>query len=134
MSGYACYSDSYGKLQDNKNEVGILVSKYSKVGTPHPVLCELLKQPEVCPLLWDVIEHQLSLIRSRSQALEDNQVTIYDKVLLSLSSNGGDMSNLGALNFYLDKFVGVTRDGTCQDTRTVLDKHAALKSSLMKRM
>ena len=76
-------------------QVEKLTSKYKSIDAAHP---ELLKKPEKFSNIWDVISRQLSLIKSRSQAFEDGEITVYDKALLVLSDNGNNAKNLGALN------------------------------------
>jgi hypothetical protein len=91
-------------------QVEKLTSKYKSIDPAHPMLEEILKKPEKFSNIWDVISRQLSLIKSRSQAFEDGEITVYDKTLLVLSDNGNNAKNLEALNLYLEEFMGIPQD------------------------
>lgn len=110
-----------------------LVSKYKDIKEPRPVLREILGKPETYRLLWEIIVHQLALIKSRSQAFEDSHITVYDKALLMLSKNGSDISNAGALELYIEEFMGISQKKHAQAIDEILEKHIALKALFVKR-
>ena len=115
-------------------QVEKLASKYKSIDTTHPMLEEILKKPEKFSSIWDVIGRQLSLIKSRSQAFEDGEITVYDKALLVLSDNGNNARNLGALNLYLGEFMGITQNSKFQEMNNAFNCHVALKGFLVKGM
>ena len=104
-----------------------LVEKYREVDSLSPVLHEPLNKPDQIALFFQVLEHHLSLIKSRSQAFEDGHVTVYDKALLSLTQNGSDMHNMGALELYLDEVIGIRHGDNIEKMQLVLDRHIQLK-------
>ncbi len=95
---------------------------------------DLLKTTEHFRLLYEVFDHYLTLIKSRSQAFEDGHITVYDKALLHLSRNGNDLHNVGALELYLDEVVGVSRGQHVENLDKLLNKHVALKTLLLHSM
>ena len=133
------YSSSPLSLEFNGEEspeeqVSVLVEKYAGTTVLNPIVLELLKTTEHFRLLYDVFEHYLALIKSRSQAFEDGHITVYDKALLRLSRNGNDVYNLGALELYLDEVVGVARGPRVEKLDNLLNKHVALKTLLLHSM
>ncbi|KAL1971288.1 hypothetical protein VTN77DRAFT_240 [Rasamsonia byssochlamydoides] len=132
MSSHAHKSRSSRKLDDPESQVIDLVSKYRDIKEPRPVLRKILGKPETYRLLWEIIAHQLALIKSRSQAFEDSHVTVYDKALLILSNNGNEISNAGALELYIEEFMGISPNKHAQMMDEILDKHIALKALFVK--
>lgn len=100
-----------------------LVEKYREVNSLSPILHGPLKKPDQISLFFQVLERHLSLIKSRSQAFEDGHVTVYDKALLSLTQNGSDLHNMGALELYLDEVVGIGRGDSVEQMGKVLERH-----------
>src|SRR5436190_5092925 len=113
-----------------EEQVAVLVEKYASITLLNPIVLELLNTTEHFRLLYEVFDHYLALIKSRSQAFEDGHITVYDKALLHLSRNGNDLYNLGALELYLDEVVGVS-GGHVEDLDKLLNKHVALKTLLL---
>jgi hypothetical protein len=126
------HSSSHYKEDRIEDDVDDIVHEYERIRKPHTVLKEPLDKPDSFALLWEVFETQVSLIKSRSQAFEDHHITIYDKALLILAKNGKDLMNLGALELFLDEYVGIPAKGSVVKQQYVLDKHVALKSLLKK--
>lgn len=50
---------------------------------------------------------QVNLIRSRSQAFQDCHVTVFDKVLLELTSNGTHLENAAAIHYFCEEFLAI---------------------------
>ena len=117
-----------------EEQVAVLVKKYASVTLLNPIVLELLKTTEHFRLLYEVFDHYLALIKSRSQAFEDGHITVYDKALLHLSRNGNDLYNLGALELYLDEVVGISSRQHVEDLDELLNKHVALKTLLLQSM
>lgn len=128
------YTHSRRRLDYLDDQIDDLVDKYKKVKDPHPVLYELLKSPEESSMLLEVLERHISLLKSRSQDLDDCQITVYDEALLILTKNGRDLSYTGALELYIKEFVGIKSKGTVEEMKLVLDKHIALKTLLHRSM
>ncbi|KAL1886661.1 hypothetical protein Plec18167_000594 [Paecilomyces lecythidis] len=132
MPSHPLKAGSHHKKGYIEDEVDDIVHDYGRVRKPHPVLKEPLERPDSYALLWEVIENQITLIKSRSQAFEDGHITIYDKALLILTKNGKEIMNLGALELFLEEYVGIPAKGSIAKQQQVLDKHVALKSLLKK--
>ncbi|KAJ9293266.1 hypothetical protein DTO271G3_7989 [Paecilomyces variotii] len=132
MPSHPLKSGDHYKHSHIENEVDEIVHDYGRISKPHPLLKEVLEKPDSYALLLEVIESQVSLIKSRSQAFEDGHITIYDKALLILTKNGKDIMDIGALELFLDEYVGIPAKGTAAKQQHVLDKHVALKSLLKK--
>jgi len=75
-------------------------------------------------------ERQVKLIRNRSQAFEDGQVTIYDKVLLALTNNGTDLNPPSAIQYYCNEFLGIDMKGDSQIAYKALDQTLQVQSIL----
>lgn len=132
MPSHPLKSSGNYKQSHIEDEVNDIVHDYGRISKPHPLLKEALEKPDSYALLWEVIETQVSLIKSRSQAFEDGHITIYDKALLILTKNGKEIMDMGALELFLDEYVGIPANGTVVKQQHVLDKHVALKSLLKK--
>ncbi|ODM19628.1 hypothetical protein SI65_04613 [Aspergillus cristatus] len=108
--------------------VDSLVHKYQKA-SPSPVFLDLLHKPDQYALLVNAIYRQISLIKRRSQALEDCQITIYDKALLELSMEGCYPIQTGVVELYLAEFLGLDETEK-EDVKDALGKHVALQNVL----
>lgn len=109
--------------------VDSLVHKYQKA-SPSSTLLGLLHKPDQYALLVNALYRQISLIKRRSQALEDGQITIYDKALLELSMEGRYPIQTGVVELYLAEFLGLNEK---EDVEDALGKHVALHNMLSKR-
>lgn len=109
--------------------VDSLVHKYQKA-SPSPTLLDLLHKPDQYALLVNALYRQISLIKRRSQALEDGQITIYDRALLELSVEGCYPIQTGVVGLYLTEFLGLDRK---EDVEDALGKHVALHDEFSKR-
>ncbi|PGH10853.1 hypothetical protein AJ79_05213 [Helicocarpus griseus UAMH5409] len=119
-----------GKTTNNLEEQAAkLADKYTKLDTVKPILSEFLKDTSLFNLLTIVFEHHLSMIKSRSQKLEDGEITIYDKALLKLTSNGTETYNLGALELFIDEVMGV-KDNECATMDEMVAHYAHLKEMM----
>lgn len=56
--------------------------------------------------LYEFMLLQVQLIRNRSDSWNDHQMTVYDKVLLTLTSNGKDVRNIAAVVFFCNQYLG----------------------------
>lgn len=134
MQGHSHRHLTHPLCSHPERQVERLASKYKRIDATHPMLQEILKKPEKFSSIWDVINRQLSLIKSRSQAFEDGEITVYDKALLVLSDNGNNVKNHGALNLYLEEFMGIAQDSESQKMNDAFNWHVALKGFLVKGM
>ena len=114
-------------------KVDDLVRKYSKIPSPRPVLRDVLNRPEQSSLLLDAIARQVSLIRCRSQAFDDGQVTVYDRALLALSRDGRDLVHTGALELYLTEYLGLVPFCGAESVEDAVAKHVGLQRGLNQR-
>ena len=88
------------------NEVPKLVEEAEKVPQLGPLLWQLFEKHRDCVL--KNVSHHVNLIRSRSPALEDGQITIYDKALLILTRHGRDPEYPPAIHFFCQYYLGVS--------------------------
>ncbi|KEF51624.1 uncharacterized protein A1O9_12259 [Exophiala aquamarina CBS 119918] len=77
-----------------------------------------------------VFERQIQLIRNRSQAFEDGQITVYDKVLLALTNSGTDLDHPSAIQYYCKEFLGLDIYGDSQHVYKGLDQTLQVRSIL----
>lgn len=75
----------------------------------------------------------MSLVKSRSQALGDGQITVYDKALLELADKGTATYNMGAIQLFLDEVMGM-KGAEAADLEALVVKHVAVKSLLVNGM
>ncbi|KAI1950456.1 hypothetical protein LOZ57_002015 [Ophidiomyces ophidiicola] len=111
----------------NKNLASI-IREYAAVNAMRPDVAELAKLPEYLALLMGVFENHIALVTTRSQAFEDGQITLYDRALLILTSNGKNMHNLGAIELFLDEILGVKKNSNAEDVAQIIQKNIALRS------
>lgn len=122
-------SSRRGGTPSPQDQVAELVEKYGRHGSVS-LLHEPLKKLEQMSQFLEVFERHLLIVKSRSQAFEDGHITIYDKALLSLTQNGSDLRNVGALELYLDEVVGIGRGGSVEKMGKVLKKHIQVHALL----
>lgn len=87
------------------NEVPKLVEEAEKTPQLGPLLGQLFEKHRDCVL--KNVSHHVQLIRSRSQTLEDGQITIYDKALLILTRHGRDPEYPPAIHFFCQYYLGI---------------------------
>lgn len=109
------------------DEVPILVAR-AQVDSLDPALVNFFSVNRL-PFL-QVFERQVQLIRNRSQAFEDGQVTVYDKVLLALTNNGTDLDHPSAIQYYCEEFLGLNIHGDPQHAYKALDQTLQVQSIL----
>ncbi|EAW14430.1 uncharacterized protein ACLA_074670 [Aspergillus clavatus NRRL 1] len=124
-------SGTHSKTANQQKKVDELVHKYHRIRFPSPTLRDILKSPHKSDLLVSAVRRQCSLVRCRSQDLEDNQVTIYDKALLTLSRSGEDPAELCALELYLTEFLGIVPIVSAVHSKDIAAKHLVLHSVLL---
>ncbi|KKZ65471.1 hypothetical protein EMCG_08703 [[Emmonsia] crescens] len=107
-----------------------LAEKYVGVNSVKPILSEFVKNPDLFRSLYEVFEHHMSLVKSRSQALGDGQITVYDKALLELADRGSKTYNMGAIQLFLDEVMGM-KGAEAADLEALVVKHVAVKSLLV---
>jgi hypothetical protein len=70
--------------------------------------------------LSSALNRQVKLIKSRSQFLEDNQITLYDLALLKMTRDGSDPQDPTAITFYLREYLNIsTKQATLDIDRTL---------------
>lgn len=83
-------------------------------------------------LFLDVFSRQIELIRSRSQALEDAHVTVYDRVLLALTRNGNDLEQPAAITWYAMEYLGFNPEGGVARNTQLIEQSLALSVAIHK--
>ncbi|EEP75517.1 conserved hypothetical protein [Uncinocarpus reesii 1704] len=118
-------SPQYSGLQ---KELATIVCKYTAIDSMRADVAELAKSPEYLGLFQDVLVNHISMLKTRPQALEDGKITLYDKALLILTSNGKNLHNLGAIELFLDEILGVKQDREVETIEAIFEKNIALRS------
>ena len=101
-------------------EVPILVEQAKKIKSLNPALRQFMIHNKRAFL--DLFSRQIRLIKSRSQAFEDGQVTVFDKALLILTRNGTDLDDPAAIQFFCEESLGIEDFGDVADTNRTLQQ------------
>ncbi|PGH07010.1 hypothetical protein GX51_02050 [Blastomyces parvus] len=112
------------------DESSALAEKYLDANSVKPMLSEFVKNSDLFRLLYEVFEHHISLVRSRSQALGDGQITVYDKALIELTDKGAETYYMGAIQLFLDQVMGM-ENAEAADLEALVVKHVAVRSLLL---
>ncbi|KLJ09629.1 hypothetical protein EMPG_14955 [Blastomyces silverae] len=113
------------------DESAALAEKYLDANSVKPMLSEFVKNSDLFRLLYEVFEHHMSLIKSRSQTLGDGQITVYDKALLELTDKGAaETCYMGAIQLFLDQVMGM-EGAEAADLEALVVKHVAVRSLLL---
>ncbi|EQL36114.1 hypothetical protein BDFG_02366 [Blastomyces dermatitidis ATCC 26199] len=112
------------------DESSALAEKYLDANSVKPMLSEFVKNSDLFRLLYEVFEHHISLVKSRSQALGDGQITVYDKALLELIDKGAETCYMGAIQLFLDQVMGM-EGAEAADLEALVVKHVAVRSLLL---
>lgn len=113
-----------------QDEVDGLVRKYISTTTLTPAIVELAKTPGYMDLFNEVFAHHISLIKSRSQAVEDGHTTVYDKALLILTQNGKNLNQMGGIELFKDEILGIRNSENIEAIQAMLGKNLALRTIL----
>ena len=113
-----------------ESKVDDLVRKYTMVTVPGEALRQVLQEQDESALLFQAIRRQIALIRCRSQAPEDDQVTMYDRALLVLTRYGEDPGDIGALELYMTEFLGIVPISPASQSKDILSQHIQLQDVL----
>ncbi|KAK1142714.1 hypothetical protein N8T08_007345 [Aspergillus melleus] len=111
-----------------ESRVDELVRKYTQVSEPSPALKHILRDRDESALIIQAIRRQVALIRCRSQAPENDQITIYDRALLVLTRCGEDPRELGALELYMTEFLGIVPIFPESQSKDILSQHVELQA------
>jgi hypothetical protein len=103
----------------------LLCSKYL-----NPVVGKFLQDSGQKDLFLEAFARQANLIKSRCQSFDDGHVTVYDKVLLSLTDNGNRFDSVAAQEYFCEEFLGISRDGNPTETGKILQQNLVLKAIL----
>lgn len=107
-----------------------LAARYKGCTEPPAVIQALFENPELKKLFLEVLDRHIQMLNTRLD--DDRLVTVYDKVLLSATSNGRDLEDPGALTLYLEAYHGINKDDPFEDVSGTLEKELAIKALLMK--
>ncbi len=107
-----------------QNEVSAIATwaKSFNILTPHLATVMATHRQLVLSLL----ERQIRLIQSRPQDLSLAHVTVYDKALLELTSDGTDLENPAALLFWCEYYLGIGRGEAAAQTARILQEAMAV--------
>lgn len=103
-----CSSPHPHTSQGPAEEVNEIALEAQNVHTLNPAVAAVLQDPDKRKDFLHHMNRQIQLIKSRSQAFEDAHVTVYDKTLLTLTSNGNKLDHPPAIEYYCDEFLGVS--------------------------
>ena len=91
--------------QTDADRVCELLRSYRQVDAVHPVLREMLRKPEYERMFWNILSHDLNVIRQRSQDLADSEITITQKALGILVEDKYYAN--AAMQLYVDEILGL---------------------------
>ena len=94
----------YGTGPDE--EVERIVREAQRIDSIEPSIESILRRHSEA--FVDTLERQVQLIKSRSQDFRDCQITVFDKALLVLTRNGGELHHASAVTFFCKEFLGVS--------------------------
>jgi hypothetical protein len=72
-----------------------------------PAIFVCLQNANQKRLFLEVFLRHIQLLKSRSQAFEDAHITVYDKALLTLTSNGNELDSPAAIQYFCEEFLGI---------------------------
>ncbi|KAF7592920.1 hypothetical protein BBP40_012241 [Aspergillus hancockii] len=123
---------NYEKKGYQERLVDEIVYRYYRIDQPNTVLRDILRDTEQSSLLLSALRRQISLIKCRSQTFNDGQITTYDRALLKLSRNGENLTDMGALELYLNEYLGVVPIFPATQSQGILAQRLKLESVLRK--
>jgi hypothetical protein len=106
--GLFCSSPQAHTSQGPSDEVTELALEAQNVQTLNPAVAAMLQEPDKKKDFLHHMSRAIQIIKSRSQAFEDANVTVYDKTLLTLTRNGNKLDHPPAIEYYCDEFLGVS--------------------------
>ncbi|EXJ76728.1 uncharacterized protein A1O5_01236 [Cladophialophora psammophila CBS 110553] len=110
------------------DEVPILVQRAQGVEALSPAFDNFLVSYNHA--FFDLVERQIELIKSRSQAFEDGHVSVFDKVLLILTQNGNNLNNPAAISFYCKEYLNVDIGASAQEVTSRLQQTVEVSQAL----
>ena len=115
-------------------KVKTLIDKYEHVTTLHPTLEQFTKMPEYWTLFTKVFTHHVRLIKSRPHELERGYITVYDSALITLTADGHEMANRGAIALFVEQILGVKKADSVEDLEIMLKGNVAMRTALLESM
>jgi hypothetical protein len=115
--------------QNPAEEVPQLVAK-AQIAALSPAISACLRNPEKKRLFLEVFSRHIELLKSRSQAFEDAHITVYDKALLNLTSNGNDLESPHAIQYFCEDFLGIDTSGDPQTAQKALENSISIQGTL----
>lgn len=103
------------------DEIPGLVERVQRVDLS-PALTTFLSKPENKAAFLDLFSRTVELIRSRSQTFEDGHVTVFDKVLLTLTDNGNTLENPAAVVYYCEEYLNFNVQGEIGDVSRAVER------------
>lgn len=107
-----------------------LAARYKGCVEPPVVIQALFAKSEFKRLFLEVFDRHIQMLKTRSD--DERLVTVYDKVLLSATSDGENLEDPSALTLYLEAYHGINKDDPFEDVSGTLEKELAIKALLMK--
>lgn len=120
----------HSKKQDPDDEVREVVNSLRGSTYLNPIVERFLQDPRQKDLFLEVFARQANLIKSRCQSFDDGHVTVYDKVLLSLTENGNTFDSTAAQEYFCEEFLGISKDGNPIEAEKILQQNCVLKAIL----
>ena len=101
------FHEFQGHHEELLNDVDELLGNAGAVTRLHPSIVNFLCECNQKRSFQDAMSKQVSLIQTRSQALEDGRVTIFDKAFLTLTKNGRELGSIIAIDFFCKEYLGL---------------------------
>ena len=121
-------SPSHRETGSPDDEVRDIVNSLVSSTYLNPTVEKFLQDPLQKDLFFEVFSRQANLIKSRCQSFDDGHVTVYDKVLLSLTENGNRFDSVAAQEYFCEEFLGISRDGDPIEAEKILQQNLVLKA------
>lgn len=115
--------------QTPADEVPQLVAK-AQIAALSPGISACLSNPEQKRRFLEFFSRHIELLKSRSQAFEDGHITVYDKALLNLTSNGHDLESPHAIQYFCEDFLGIDTSGDAEAAQKALENSISIHGTL----
>lgn len=105
---------------DPSGEVDLLLARARTIQCLNPTTESFIATNRTA--FFNTFERRINLIKSRSQAFQDSHVTVFDKVLLQLTQNGGHLDHTAAIQYFCEEFLAIPTDiSNAQQTAILSD-------------
>ncbi len=108
--------------------VAILVEKAQETQTLSLVVDNFLKSKQ--NVFFGLFSRQIDLIKSRSQNIQDAEITIFDQALLILTEHPNCLMNPAAVKFYCEEYLNIGLDGPISQLTLTLRETVQIPAAL----